>query len=307
MAQTAAHLLDHVIPRVPVRQWVRVCPVRLPIPLRLLLAAQPKLVTPVLQVVHRVIARHLLDQAGLKAEQADSGGRISFGPDGHLWIATGDNHDPGLPQDPKRLGGKVLRVDRDGKAAPGNNAPAGFDARIFTYGHCNVQGIAFRPVGQPGAGQAFVGEHGPNHSDEVTALVAGGNAGWDPQNRPDLRCSDGYCGYSGTVQTIPMTDLQRFPNAMRPSWNNNERSQGTGAVAFLEGPQWGAWNGRLAVGLMRDQRLDVLTLDARGMASGVETAKLPALRLRSLVPGPDGALRASTDDGQVLRIAPRAR
>ena len=104
-----------------------------------------------------------------------------------------------------------------------------------------------------------------------------------------------------------MTDLQRFPNAMRPSWNNNERSQGTGAVAFLEGPQWGAWNGRLAVGLMRDQRLDVLTLDARGMASGVETAKLPALRLRSLVPGPDGALRASTDDGQVLRIAHRAR
>ena len=45
MAQTAAHLVDHVIPRVPVRQWVRVCQVRLPIPLRLLLAAQPKLVT----------------------------------------------------------------------------------------------------------------------------------------------------------------------------------------------------------------------------------------------------------------------
>ena len=238
---------------------------------------------------------------------AHSGGRISFGPDGYLWIATGDNHDPGLPQDPQRLGGKMLRVDRDGKAAPGNNAPAGFDARIFTYGHRNVQGIAFRPVGQPGAGQAFIGEHGPNHSDEVTALVAGGNGGWDPQNRPDLRCSDGYCGYSGSVQTMPMTDLQRFPNAMRPSWNNNERSQGTGAVAFLEGPQWGAWNGRLAVGLLRAQRLDVLTLDARGVVSNVETAKLPAMRLRSLVPGPDGALWASTDDGQVLRIVPRPR
>ena len=73
MAQTAAHLLDHVIPRVPVRQWVRVRQVRLPVPLRLLLAAQPKLVTPVLQVVHRVITRHLLSQAGLKAEEADSG------------------------------------------------------------------------------------------------------------------------------------------------------------------------------------------------------------------------------------------
>jgi len=73
MAQTAAHLLDHVIPRVPVRQWVRVYQARLPIPLRLLLAAQPKLVTPVLQVVHRVITRHLLGQAGLKAAEADSG------------------------------------------------------------------------------------------------------------------------------------------------------------------------------------------------------------------------------------------
>ena len=57
MAQTAAQLVDHVIPSVPVRQGV----LSLPIPLRLLLAARPKLVTPVLQVVHRVITRHLLD------------------------------------------------------------------------------------------------------------------------------------------------------------------------------------------------------------------------------------------------------
>jgi hypothetical protein len=69
MAQTAAHLVDHVIPHVPVRQWV----LSLPIPLRLLLAGQPKLVTPVLQVVHRVITRHLLVQAGLKPDEADSG------------------------------------------------------------------------------------------------------------------------------------------------------------------------------------------------------------------------------------------
>ena len=69
MAQTAAHLVGHVIPHVPVRQWV----LSLPIPLRLLLAAQPKLVTPVLQVVHRVIARHLLGHAGLNADEADSG------------------------------------------------------------------------------------------------------------------------------------------------------------------------------------------------------------------------------------------
>lgn len=69
MAQKAAHLVNHVIPHVPVRQWV----LSLPIPLRLLLAAQPKLVTPVLQAVHRVITRHLLGQAGPKPDDADSG------------------------------------------------------------------------------------------------------------------------------------------------------------------------------------------------------------------------------------------
>jgi len=69
MSQTAAHLVDKVISRVPVRQWV----LALPIPLRLLLAAQSVLVTPVLQVVHRVITRHLLDRTGLKADEADSG------------------------------------------------------------------------------------------------------------------------------------------------------------------------------------------------------------------------------------------
>ena len=66
MAQTAAHLVDHGIPRVPVRQRV----LSLPIALRLLMASQPQLLTPVLQVVHRVLTRLLLDQAGLKADEA---------------------------------------------------------------------------------------------------------------------------------------------------------------------------------------------------------------------------------------------
>ena len=69
MSQTAAHLVDHVIPHVPVGQWV----LSLPIPLRLLLAAQPELVTPVLQVVQRVVTRHLLDGAQLKADEGHGG------------------------------------------------------------------------------------------------------------------------------------------------------------------------------------------------------------------------------------------
>jgi glucose/arabinose dehydrogenase len=237
---------------------------------------------------------------GVGGAGAHSGGRIRFGADGHLYITTGDNHNATLPQDPTRLGGKVLRVDRNGTAAPGNNAPAGFDARIYTYGHRNVQGITFRP----GTGQPFTSEHGPNHSDEVTPLVAGGNSGWDPQNRPGLSCPDNYCGYAGNVSTMPMTDTTRFPNAMRPSWTNNNASQGMGPATFLDGAQWKAWNGRLAVGIMGGSRLEILELNASGMAVGNTNAGLPATRYRSLVQGPDGNLYIATDSGEVWRVVP---
>jgi hypothetical protein len=69
MVQTAAHLVDHLIPRVPVRQWV----LSFPIPLRILFAAHPELLAPVLAVIHRVIARFLIKQAGCKAGEAHTG------------------------------------------------------------------------------------------------------------------------------------------------------------------------------------------------------------------------------------------
>lgn len=231
---------------------------------------------------------------------AHSGGRIRFGPDGFLYITTGDNHHPTLPQDLTRLGGKVLRVDRDGKAAPGNNTPAGGDPRIYTYGHRNVQGITFRP----GTGQPFVSEHGPNHTDEVTPLVAGGNGGWDPQNRPDLRCRDQYCGYAGDRTTMPMTDTTRFPDAMRPSWTNDGLSEGMGPSTFLSGPRWGAWDGRLAVGILAGRRVDVLQLDDAGVTTRRTRVDLPRHRMRSLVQGPDGNLYIAVDEGEIWRVSP---
>ena len=69
MVETAAHLVDHVIPRVPVRQWV----LSFPIPLRVLFAAHPHLLTAVLQIIHRVIARFLIKQAGRKRSEAHTG------------------------------------------------------------------------------------------------------------------------------------------------------------------------------------------------------------------------------------------
>src|SRR5688572_7868649 len=223
---------------------------------------------------------------------AHSGGRIRFGPDGFLYVTTGDNHNAILPQSPTLLGGKVLRLTTTGAAAPGNSPPAGFDSRIFTYGHRNVQGIAFRP----GTGQPFISEHGPNHSDEVTALLNGGNGGWDPQNRPTLTCPDNYCGYAGNASTMPMTDVARFPNAMPAVWTNGGSSQGTGPATFLDGPQWRSWNGRLAVGVMGGTRLVVLELNPSGALVSETNASLTAARYRSLVQGPDGNLYIAVND-----------
>lgn len=241
---------------------------------------------------------------------AHSGGRIKFGPDGYLYITTGDNRIGEVPQDVRVLGSKVLRVDRNGNAAPGNNSIADADPRIFTTGHRNTQGIDFRPAGLANAGRAYTGEHGPGHDDEVTPLTAGGNAGWDPLCRPEMT---GYCGYS---RATSMTDLTRFPAAMPPLWQTGGfggrtgASEGMGDVAFLRGPQWRSWDGALAVALMAGRRIEILRTDAAGTALVSRTALFtnlsPRVRIRALELGPDGALYATVDDGgEIWRIAPQ--
>ncbi|MEM8876574.1 MAG: PQQ-dependent sugar dehydrogenase [Pseudomonadota bacterium] len=254
---------------------------------------------------------------------AHNGGRVRFSPEGHLYLTTGDTHNGVVPQSPTMVGGKVLRMDRDGNAIDGNSPPDGFDARIYTYGHRNVQGIAFRP----GDGTPVVAEHGPWHSDEITVLKNGGNAGWDP--RPNMAgrgdCPDNYCGYmpnqmdgmdpAERVKFMPMTDTATYPDAMPPAWNNNGLSQGTSSAAFLTGDQWKAWNGRMAVGIMGigfggtavGMRIDVIDLGDDGMSvKDVTSMSLPmaAGRFRSVVLGPDGNLYAAVDGGDIYQLSP---
>jgi glucose/arabinose dehydrogenase len=232
-----------------------------------------------------------------------SGGRIRFSPfDGYLYVTTGDNHKGTLPQNLSHLGGKVLRIDRDGKAAAGNNTPSGGDPRIYTYGHRNMQGITFRP----GTGQPFACEHGPGHSDEVTPLAAGGNGGWDPAPTKGVSCASDYCGYTSNKPDgtpTSMTDLDRFPGALKPSWNNRGVSEGMGPCIFLSGPRWKDWEGRLAVGFMRGARIELLQMDAEGMTTGTAViADLPEQRMRSLVLGPDGAMYVAIDEGEIWQL-----
>lgn len=255
---------------------------------------------------------------------AHNGGRLRFGPaDGFLYVTTGDTHNGVVPQSPTLLGGKVLRIDRDGKAAPDNNPPAGFDKRIYTYGHRNVQGIAFRP----GDNQPFTAEHGPWHSDEITALKVGGNGGWDP--RPNIAgrgdCPDNYCGYSPNQMDgmdpakralfMPMTDTATYPDAMRPASNNKGLSQGTSSAVFLTGAQWKGWEGRMVVGLMginfggtpNGWRIDLIDLAKDGLTVNDVTPMplpVPEGRFRSVVQGPDGNLYVAADEGQIYQFKP---
>ncbi len=254
---------------------------------------------------------------------AHNGGRVRFDPEGNLWLTTGDTHNGVVPQSPTLIGGKVLRMDRDGNPIAGNNPPEGFDPRIYTYGHRNVQGIDFRP----GDGTPVVAEHGPWHSDEITVLQNGGNAGWDPRPNTAGRgdCPDNYCGYMPNqmegmspderMKFMPMTDTASYPDAMPPAWNNNGLSQGTSSAAFLNGDQWGDWDGRLAVGIMGigfggtpvGMRIDVIDLGDDGASvKDVSSMSLPmaAGRFRSVVQGPDGSLYAAVDGGDIHKLTP---
>lgn len=255
---------------------------------------------------------------------AHNGGRVRFNAgDGYLYLTTGDNHNSEVPQSPTMMGSKVLRIDTDGNAAAENSPPEGFDQRTYTYGHRNVQGIAFHPE----TNTPIVAEHGPWHSDEITVLVNGGNAGWDP--RPNMAgrddCPDDYCGYSPNqmdgmdryerASFMPMTDFATYPDAMPPIWDNNGWSQGTSSAAFLVGESWGAWDGAMVVGIMGigfggtpiGQRIDVIELseDGNSVVDVTEmTLPMEAGRFRSVVLGPDGSLYTATDEGMISKLTP---
>lgn len=105
----------------------------------------------------------------IPATAIHKGGRIKFGPDGFLYITTGDTNMPSLAQDTNSLAGKILRVTDTGAPAPGNP----FGNRTYSYGHRNPQGIAW-----DAAGQLWETEHGETALDEVNKITVGANYGW---------------------------------------------------------------------------------------------------------------------------------
>lgn len=99
------------------------------------------------------------------------GGRIKFGPDGKLYITTGDAAVPDLAQDKNSLAGKILRINTDGSIPDDNPFP---NSPVYSYGHKNPQGLAWHPVTR----ELYETEHGPTGNDEINIIKPGGNYGW---------------------------------------------------------------------------------------------------------------------------------
>jgi glucose/arabinose dehydrogenase len=226
-----------------------------------------------------------------------SGCRPTVATDGSLLVGTGDTaRDPRIPQDRNSLGGKVLRIDlTTGRPAEGNPTPG---SPVYSFGHRNVQGVALRPR----TDQVFTAEHGPDKNDEVNLLQAGANYGWDP--------SRGGANTSSYDEDVPMTDLQRFPDAVSAKWQSGETTEAICAAAFLTGPQWGTLEGALVITALRGAKVLILTLDQPGNV--VSVAIPPEFnekygRLRAARTAPDGSLYLTTTNGQddkLLRVTP---
>lgn len=232
-----------------------------------------------------------------------SGCRPTIAADGTLLVGTGDTARGPVAQDRTSLGGKVLRLNlATGEPAAGNPFLAAADRAerfVYTFGHRNVQGVAVRP----GSGDVYSVEHGPDRDDEINRLRAGANYGWDPA---------GGRGGGAYDESVPMTDLDRFADAVPAVWRSGSPTIATSGAAFVTGAQWGAFDGALAVTALKGSKLLLVRLDRAGAVTSVSTPKElddTYGRLRAARTGPDGALYVTSsngDDDVLLRISPRA-
>lgn len=216
------------------------------------------------------------------------GCRIDFGPDEMLWVTTGDAVIPSAPQDLASKAGKVLRALPGGDPAA-DNPDLGADPYVYTFGHRNIQGLAFRPTD----GTPVTVEHGTNCDDEINVLTAGGNYGWDPD--------DGGRYAEGAPMTSP--DIR---GALSAVWSSGCPSIAPSGADFIAGEAWGKWDGALAVAVLKDQKLLLVTLEGDEIVATRNLLSGTLGRLRTVRPGAQSSiwLTVDADEGSVVNVAP---
>lgn len=211
------------------------------------------------------------------------GGRMEFGPDGMLYITTGDATVERLAQDRSSLGGKILRLKEDG-SIPSDN-PLG--TAVYSYGHRNPQGLAWDT-----AGRLWETEHGPSSSiwpnccqDEINLIEAGKNYGWPESVGDNVK--------SETVGPVR--------HSARDVW-------APASLVYL--------NGSLFFGGLRGEALYEAVLDGERIVEFKENFKGEYGRIRTVRVGPDGMLYITTSnrdgrgsrntgDDKIIRVNPQ--
>lgn len=233
---------------------------------------------------------------GVPGAPNHAGMRARIGPDGKLYVTTGDSTDWNLAQKTDSLAGKVLRLNDDGTIPPDNPfvGKAGYRPEIFTIGNRNPQGLAW----QPGSNLMFETEHGPSGfegrgggADEVNIIERGKNYGW-----PTIW---------GT-RTAPGLEapLLEYTPACAPA-----------SAMFYNGSQFPAFKGNFFFGCLRSERIIRVVLNGRKVVSQDNLLAGTYGRIREMAEGPDGYIYFSTsnrdgrgspakEDDRILRLVP---
>ena len=228
---------------------------------------------------------------GIPGGPFHDGGRIQFGPDGKLYVTTGDAGNTSLSQDLNSLGGKILRINSDGTVPEDNPWQS---SPVYSIGHRNPQGLDWDV-----AGNLVTTEHGPSGlrgvgHDEINLIVPGANYGW-----PDIIGDERMDG-----MTNPL--LHTGDDAWAPSGSE-----------FYDGDKMQQWVGKYFVATLRGSHLHMIEFDLEdnSVISHENLFQDEFGRIRDVQTGPDGFLylltsnqdgRGSpkTNDDKILRIVP---
>jgi aldose sugar dehydrogenase len=219
-----------------------------------------------------ILTQNQIIVSGIPAANNHDGGALRFGPDGYLYLGTGDSQNPNLAQDTTSLAGKILRIDRNGNPAPGNP----FNNRIWTYGHRNVQGFDWN-----NQGKMIATEHGPTVEfgwcchDEINLIEPGKNYGWPIA--------------IGGTETDSLTP---------PLYQTNYEVWAPSGCTFIKGKEWGAWEGDFIFAALKGQRLVHFDISTDGISASNRQDTLIGIyqRLRNIIQAPDGSLLFSSSN-----------
>jgi glucose/arabinose dehydrogenase len=222
-------------------------------------------------------------RSGIAAGGVHDACRIRFGPDGKLWIATGDGGVAAHAQDLASLNGKVLRINADGSVPYDNPTLKGQagPTPVYAIGLRNPGGLAFHPS----TGACYITDAGDQMQDEIDLVTSGANFGW-----PDALGPGGV--------------RRGFED---PLWTSGSGSYAVAGAAFLSGAGWSSWSDSLIVATLKEHDLRRFTIDGTHVLAREVLVDEKYGRLRGATEAPDGALIVTTSNGsgdRIVRIAP---